>query len=533
VLEQPIAALVAGLLLAPLSCGDSEPPSTASPEPSPRVESRHDPRPNILWVVWDTVRADHLSLYGYAKLTTPHLQEWAQGSRVFANAVSTASSTVPSHASMFTGLLPSEHGANNDHRFLDDEFTTVAELLRESGYQTYLFAANPHISEEENFTQGFEVHEHPWSEKYSEEAKRIVLEKLRPDDRSSGLVAQAEAGQLGTWGIKASGALAQRGLESWLAVRDRERPWFAFLNYMEAHRPFIPAARYRARMMDPDQVERSFQVDRSWYPMWAYVFGLGDYDEGELATMAATYDATLAELDDLFHDLVRSLEASGELENTIVILVSDHGEHLGEHRMLDHQYSLYQDLLRVPLVIWAPGRIEPGWEEGPVMTFDLFPTLLEFAGIQLPARPRWQALSLQAPDSRRWRLAEYPAPMGMPLQTIERAHPGFDTSPWRRSLQALMIDGLKYIRGSDGRSELYDLARDPGETRDLAADRATDAEQMQQKLNDLLGRIDLRGREGNETPEISDEQRRRLEALGYLDPAETPAPSPPSDPPGP
>ncbi len=122
--------VVAVALLAALGC-----PPPAPPAP-----------PNILWVVWDTVRADHLSLYGYERETTPRLDAWAAGARVFDDVRSVASYTLPSHASMFTGLLPSEHCTHNDHKRLDDRYTTLAELLREAGYQTFLFSSNPHVS---------------------------------------------------------------------------------------------------------------------------------------------------------------------------------------------------------------------------------------------------------------------------------------------------------------------------------------------------------------------------------------------------
>ena len=145
-------------------------------------------RPNIVWIVWDTVRADRMSLYGHDKPTTPWLDAWAsEEARVFDNSISAAPYTVPSHASMFTGLLPSEHGASNRHQYLDDHHVTVAELLRNAGYQTYLFAANPHISRGENFHRGFDVEEHPWDQQYWREALRIVREKVPPNDKSSEL----------------------------------------------------------------------------------------------------------------------------------------------------------------------------------------------------------------------------------------------------------------------------------------------------------------------------------------------------------
>jgi len=155
-----------------------------------------DTRPNILWVVWDTVRADYLGLHGYNKPTTPFLDKWSQEARVFENCVSVASTTFPTHASMFTGLMPSEHQRNNTENYLGDEFTTIAELLQSSGYQTYLYSANPHISRGRNFTQGFDAAEHPWDDKYKYEALRILRGKIVPQDRSSELTVNIRSSRI-------------------------------------------------------------------------------------------------------------------------------------------------------------------------------------------------------------------------------------------------------------------------------------------------------------------------------------------------
>ena len=122
---------------------------------APQTPQTPHSKPNIIWIIWDTVRADRLSLYGYGRKTTPFLDEWARGARVFDNCVTPASTTVPSHASMFTGLLPLQHGASNTRRWLDDRYVTVAERLRDAGYATFAYTENPFITSRHNFTQGF------------------------------------------------------------------------------------------------------------------------------------------------------------------------------------------------------------------------------------------------------------------------------------------------------------------------------------------------------------------------------------------
>jgi len=480
-----------------------------------RPEPREPKAPNILVVVWDTVRADRLGPYGYGKSTTPFLDEWSTGARVYDDCVSAAPYTVASHASLFTGLLPTEHGASNRHAFLDDRHETLAERLRAAGYQTYLYSANPHISRAENFHRGFDRAEHPWDEANRDDAYRIVAAKITPEDASSELAEKIRAGRpKGGWDIKASGELANRGLVRWLNERDEERPYFAFLNYMEAHRPWIPPASFRRAVMTEEQVARSYRIDRSWLPLWSYTFGLHDYSEDELAVMSATYDACIAELDALFRDLLAQLHAAGALDNTVVVLTSDHGEHLGEHHLLDHQYSLYEPLLRVPLIVRDGTRFPPGRERRPVMVHDLFPTLLAIAGLPVPEATR--AVDLLAPREDRVRLAEYLGPFQDAFAAVEGTHPGWDRSPWEREIRALYRHGDKLIRWSDGRRELYRIAEDPGERTDLAAVEVEAAGRMESALEAVVGELRTGPAGGAPPAGMTEEHRELLRSLGYV-----------------
>jgi arylsulfatase A-like enzyme len=185
-----------------------------------------------------------------------------------------------------------------------------------------------------NLPQGFDVVEHPWMDRYLEEASRIVSEKIDPRDQSSELTRRIRRGRFNENTTKASGALIRRGLTEWLDADGSGRPWFAYVNYMEAHRPLIPPEEYRRRFLDEQGILRSYRIDRSWTKIWRYTFDLFDYSPDDLEIMRTTYDAALAELDDLLEDLVTTLERRGDLANTIVVLVSDHGEQLGEHHMI-------------------------------------------------------------------------------------------------------------------------------------------------------------------------------------------------------
>jgi arylsulfatase A-like enzyme len=481
-----------------------------------------DPRPNVLWIVWDTVRADHMSLYGHERKTTPFLDEWAAGARVFENSLSTAGYTLPSHAAMFTGLMPSETCADNARKHLDDRYTTLAELLQAAGYRTYLYSANPNVSQLRNLAQGFETVEHPWSPQYHDRALELVRSKLPEYDRSSELAqrledAQRGAGGLTPWNIKAAGELAREATLSWLDGSEARRPYFVFLNYMEAHRPYIPPREFREKLMRPDEVDRSYDVDRSWRTMWEYTFGLHDYDAEEIELTRATYDAAVLELDAMLEQLLAALEQANELENTVVVLTSDHGEHLGEQHMLDHQYSVYQPLLRVPLIVHYPARLAAGRDDRPVMNFDLFPTLLELTGVEPPEGHRSRAVSLLDPSPARERMAEDPAYSPLGIRLVQQAHPDWDPSPWRRLQRALVDDETKFIWGSDGRNRLYDLESDPLETRNLIDERPARAAEMQQALGVVYDSLQLCAESPAPVEELTPQQRELLKSLGYVE----------------
>lgn len=477
-----------------------------------------DTRPNVLWIVWDTVRADHLSLYGYERKTTPFLDEWAREGLVFEDCLSPGSSTVPSHGSMFTGLLPSEHGANFATKFLDDRFETVAERLSGAGYRTYLFAANPNIQAVENFHQGFDVEEHPWDPDHRERALKILAEKVAGRDKATGLQSQIRSGQIADHELRAAGALAREGLLRFLSQTDADRPFFAFLNYMEAHAPLVSQEAYRRRFLDPEQVEESYEQDRSWANKWSYTYGFRELPEEYFEVYRGTYDAALAELDDLLRELFRSLAAAGQLENTIVVVTSDHGEHLGEHHLVDHRHSLYQGLIRVPLVLRGPG-IEPGRSSVPVSTIDLYRTLLTRCGVDVTGVP--DSYDLLAPPPERVRFSEYPDDFPVPTKDVFFMEDGTDLSAWRRSLRSVVSGEAKLIVGSDGARELYDLEGDPLETTDLSA---ADAETLRQLQELLDGRLEtLRSFRPERTGAlVPTSLREQLEALGYTSESEDP-----------
>jgi arylsulfatase A-like enzyme len=491
------SCLLAAVALVPLACRRDEPVGP----------------PNILIVVWDTVRADRLSLYGHARPTTPLLESFARDARVFEDCVSVASTTVPAHASIFTGLLPAEHGLGNRAGHMDDSFITLAEALRRAGYGTYLFSENPHLRQETGLTQGFEVVEYPWTAAHRKEAGEIIRAKLDREDQSNDLPQKLAAGDLAIWNLVAAAPLPQRALLRWLH-REEHRPFFATLNYMEAHQPLIPSRKAREEWMTAEQVTASYRVDRRWNALWDYSFGLREYSESDLELTRLTYDAALLELDQSFASLLDDLRALDLLENTVVVLVGDHGEHLGEKHMFDHQFSVYEPVMRVPLVLWYPPAVRAGREPAPVTNMDLFPTLLELAGVSVPTVST--AVSLLQPAAGRTRVGSYSTVATAILEEARRRTPHFDPTPFQRTLQAIYREPWKLILASDGGRRLYDLAQDPDEEHDLAPLREDVARSLSLELATLIRSV-RRPAHASDALQLDPETRARLEALGYLE----------------
>jgi len=499
--QRRIVATTVAVLLAlasPIGCG-----SERATDPAP---------PNILWVVWDTVRASNMSLYGHERPTTPYLEQWAREARVFDDAVSAAPTTIPSHASMFTGRFPVEHGANDGTPKLAPTHQTIAEILRDAGYQTYLFSANPYLGNATGLVQGFERVEHPWSPVFGDSAARILAEKTRH-------YAGAGEGSAPDWAkhVKTAGALAQTGLERWLSSVPPEQPFLAVLNYMEAHQPLVPGLRFRQALMTERELETSYREPVLGAEQWAFTAGVEELSAARLAALELTYDASIAELDHYFEQLIAALERRGLLDDTLVVLTSDHGELLGEHHLLDHQYSVHEPLLWVPLVLRHPRLVPSGREPRPVMNLDLFVTLLGLAGVPQAAQNA-RGVDLLAPHTERARLSEYPFAPRKYVGLTALAWPDFDPTPFFRSLRAFRSGTLKYVQASDGTHELYDLAEDPGETTSLVNEKPEVAAsldlELEHYLSDLVSDSDGERPEPG-TVEFGDETRKMLDALGY------------------
>jgi len=269
-------------------------------------------------------------------------------------------------------------------------------------------------------------------------------------------------------------------------------------------------------------------MDRSERALWRHVFGAEELTDEEQRILSAVYDAAMAELDALFVSLWEELEARGALEDTLVILVSDHGEHLGEHDLFDHRYSLYDELVRLPLVLWWPGRLAPGRTDRPVTNQDLFLTVLEaadlapppalFERLDDPLLAPWAGMSLLDPSAlpgNRARFAQYLNDFGVISTVLGPGEGPIDVARFRRELGALVRGDEKLLveGGEGGVTRIFDLDEDPAELNGRSSEGSpllTEFEAWAKSLTRPPA-----SDKGGLDPRAAAEQEARLGAIGY------------------
>lgn len=391
---------------------------------------------NILLVVLDATRRDHLSLYGYDRPTTPVLAELASRGTSFTQAMSVAPWTLPSHASMFTGLMP--HAFTATWKVpLDGAAPTVAEVLAGRGYRTGLFTGNMnYVSWETGLTRGFARFRD-----YRIGLGRLLLAPafgrlLVPSQPDQWRLLRNSAGQVNDWFF------------DWLDESDPARPFFACLNYFDAHDPYEPPAPFDTLFAPGTTVAERAAVTRRAMQRWKapdWTLGL------------AQYDGAIRYMDTELGALQAALGRRGLLERTVIIVTADHGEHMGEHGLVEHGNSLYRPLLEVPLVIGVPGQAA-AQIDAPVSLRDLAHTIVALAGGEGgPALPGNS-------------LFEAGARSGEPIYAELDFVPQFRKKKGpiaRGPMWAVQAEGHRLIRAGDQSEQLFDVAQDAAEVNSL------------------------------------------------------------------
>jgi arylsulfatase A-like enzyme len=492
----PMFSLV-GVLLAACFLLHQE-PRQAGPRTSETPASN---APDVILITLDTVRADHLSLYGYERDTTPNLRRLAQKATVYTHAISPGDMTLSSHASIFTGVYPSWHKAHfdPDHeegRPLDGRYPTLAEILAGKGFDTAGIIANYlYLAPGFGLDRGFSYLDSSGPVVFLEATKPFLLR-----ERVRNFLTRFSQ----PWEYDAMFRRAEDVNQAALAVLSRDQAQglkcFCFLNYMDAHWPYLPPARFAT--LYPGYVP-SIRINQ-YSAMEREVLTLRrPMAERERQHLISQYDGAIAYMDWALGKLVEQLQQRGLYDNTLIIVTADHGEAFGERAMVGHALSVYQDMVHVPLLIKYPGESRPAVVDESVSLTDLMPTILAVLGYPAPKHIQGRSLLKAAPE----------AGIGVISETF--VHPLISawTSRFRRIEQAIFSGQLKFIQSSHDDRELYDLAQDPNEEHNLFGSRPTDGFEL--KLVQYLRAAAADDRKQAQA-QAGTASLEKLKALGYV-----------------
>jgi uncharacterized sulfatase len=509
-------------------------------------------KPNILFVVLDTMRRDRLSTYGHNRETSPELDQFAQHATVFERAVAAAQWTIPSHASMFTGLYPSTHGLTQGNGALPKVYPTLAELLRQAGYHTVAFCNNPLVGVLNNGLQrGFERFFNYASaaplrpvetrrSRFRQQTLRLFRRHLaRPLGNQfahsdwlfrislnplfvpiwtrlinyKGNTANSIADLIDYWGQYAAGGA--------------EKPVFAFLNLMGSHLPYNPPQDYLERVVPEIKSQRQvypfmrrFNADAA---RWASPTDppLADW---ERQTLLDFYDAEIAHQDYHLGRLLSYLTQSGALANTFVIICADHGEGHGDHGFCGHGFVVFQELVHVPLIIrWPDGHGAGQRTATSVSTRRLFHTMLEIGQHPMPPQREASKLSLRAAAEHGAdiesgvAISEAFPPLTF-LNVIRHRDPALIPKLHLKGVRRGIYTGQHKLAVVDQRVEgLFDVTSDPTENHNLAMEQKLRVVEMQRKLGALVAEAESRQAESGASGEVDESVVDHLRALGYIE----------------
>jgi len=397
-------------------------------------------RYNVLLLTVDTLRADHLGCYGYSRASTPHMDHLAAEGVLFERAETAAPITLPAHASILTGTYPAFHGVRNNGTY---RLGPRAETLSE-------------VLKSNGYRTGAVISGYPLVTRFGLSQGFDSYDDHLPPERERQI------------GFRERGAeeVTQSGI-AWLEAGAGQR-FFLWLHYFDPHAPYSPPSPYAER------------------------FSRSPYD-GEIAYVDAEIGRVL-----------EKLRQMGLFERTLVVLVSDHGEGLGEHGEATHGVFLYESTLRVPMILSLPGPLPRGRRVAtPVRTIDLMPTILRL--VDVPEPDELQGTSLLPLTSRR--------PPDLLLKSVSETLLPLENYGWSE-MAALRIGDWKYIQAP--REEIYDLKTDPGEANNLADKREGDVARMREEVHRLLAEAAPTGAPIAYRQELDETARERLRSLGYL-----------------
>jgi len=440
-------------------------------------------RGNVILILVDALRPDHLSCNGYHLSTSPHIDSLAAQGVLFKSVLATSTWSVPTHMSFFTGLYPSSHGAYSLFSDLDKNVPTMAEILSRNGYRTLSIYNNPLLGSEYGLDRGFDaaigVEYH---QKTSLTLTRLHQKFIKKSSASEDII-----------------HITKKWIDR--SVK-HDIPYFVFMNLNDVHAPYLPVEPYFSEFMRSDKID---QVNLTLINKLNYDLKSGKEKleilsrlaEADFDYLARMYDSNVRYVDELIGNLIGKLNATNKLENTLIIITADHGEFLGEHHYSGHFINdLSNPGLRIPLILWYPERLESRIVENYKSQVDIFPTVLSLLGIENQIPSDIQGINLFLENESRDVLAEF----------------WNDTT--NKFTRAIVSQETKLIVDEKGGLEMYDLKVDPKEQNNLSHLQPLRAEGL---YNKLISRV----RSFKQYKSKVDERKRRnlirlLKSLSYI-----------------
>jgi arylsulfatase A-like enzyme len=516
-------------------------------------------QPNILFIVLDTLRRDRLSLYGDARATSPYLDDFAQKATTFERAIAPAQWTIPSHGSLFTGLYPTTHGFTQAFHQLPETYPTLAELLRFTDYHTVAFCNNPLVGVLDNGLQrGFEHFYNyagaspnrpqdtsnarlRWARESFEKVARRVTNQFAHSDLLFRMSINPLIVPFWTRFANFTGNTAQ-SIDDLIAYWDRhhaggkEQPLFAFVNLMGAHLPYRPPRNYVATVapeLANDKHAMRYMARFNAQPQAWTSPTEEPLEDWQSATLEAFYGAEIAHQDYHLGRLLKHLEDSGQLDDTMVVILADHGEGHGEHDFMGHSFVVYQELVHVPLVIHYPERF-PKAERitHNISTRRLFHTVLDIAGAQPPFNDdnpnhdierlslaylmgQEDILNADVEGGRAYAEAVPPETLLRVLrdrqpETVQRLR-------LEETRRGLYEGDYKLALVGDSVERLFNVGNDPAELFDASSDESAHTERLARQLRAFIEEAQALRTTAIMNGRVDDSVMESLRALGYID----------------
>ena len=475
------------------------------------VKKNISDKPNVVMILLDTLRSDHLSSYGYQRRTTKHIDAFSKSAIVYKNAYAAASWTLPSISSIFTGTYPGYHGAHRATEGdgaisrLAEKNITLSEILVQNGYRTAGFVSTYFVSNHVGLGQGFQ-HFDDGLPSFACAFKSLSLVRFA---RKFFPVMDYLAFN-GYFGNRKSFQINNLAA-SWLNKVPNDDPFFMFLHYFDSHTPYLPGPLGLSHENVPVKIKRKFgRGGPDYYNLEKSITTAVNQGDESLSQEAydylvGNYDSEIVSLDENINLLFNILRERGLFDNSLIVLLSDHGESFGEHNLMLHGLALYEDNLRVPLMIKYPLEDKrKSIIDYPVSLTGLMPTILNY--LEIPVPESVQGTSLEDKETQIIISQNYP-------DVAWKKVPGFQR--FNHRLISSVVDGYKYIKVSNGRDMLFNLKEDPAEVQNIIDIEVDLASSLNAQLLERIISLELAGDSGEKV--LMDESViENLKSLGYM-----------------